>query len=404
LLIKPQAREQARALVGAAALGSVVGLAIGGAYLAGGLARESAAHIRLERLAGAAANGFSEAALHKATGDDAVLALASTHDPFVLGTDAEKDRQAAALADRLQARRAVRERHAALRLASAAVASPAASPASAEKPILVSTAAIRAAEPFHMRGALDQTRDLECLTQAVYYESRGEPRSGQQAVAQVILNRVRHPGFPKSVCGVVFQGVKSGGCQFSFACDGQPHHPLENAAWLRSEAVASEALDGQVMSEVGDATHFHAAGRSTGWGAGLFKVAQIGAHVFYRLSGRADTPSRSAEPMGQRPVFASLSISGGPALASKASAELIASASHVVEEAASAVETVAKSAAAEVKGQGSAAKPALAERAAADKSAAEKPSEKAADRPVPDKSSSERPSEDIKTASLAVPG
>jgi len=345
LFIKPQARENVRALVGAAALGSTVGLAIGGAYLAGGLARATVVHAQIQRLAGAASGGFSDTALASATAtsDQAVLAIAKAHDPAG-GADADlKDRRVAALVDRLEARRAAREPAAGPLLADAAsVSAPLARPA-----VVKASISRAAAEPFHLRGALDQSRDLECLTQAVYYEARGESRAGQEAVAQVILNRVRHPAFPKSICGVVFQGAKTGGCQFSFACDGQPHHPLENAAWRRAEKVAAEAMDGQVMAEVGDATHFHVAGTGSSWSAGLLKVAQIGAHVFYRFGGRNGSAAmfhHEAEPSDaatQRPVFASLGLSSGGSTGPTA-AKLIASASAAVQEAASAVENAAK--------------------------------------------------------------
>ena len=153
-------------------------------------------------------------------------------------------------------------------------------------------AAIRAAR---IPGAVD------CLTDAVYYEARGESASGQAAVAQVVLNRVRRAGFPKSVCGVVFQGVADQSCQFSFACDGAMRLAREPAAWRRAHAVAQRALDGSVMQEVGDATNFHVARLGQIWGSGLVKVAQVGAHVFYKLTGhgtfvahgtvRAITPS-----------------------------------------------------------------------------------------------------------------
>lgn len=333
-----------RALVGAAALGSTVGLAIGGAYLAGGLARATVVHAQIQRLAGAASGGFSETALNSATGDQdqAVLSIAKQHDPFASGEPDGHDRQVAALVDRLQARQAAR---------SGASTVPT---AGNDQPVVLKANFVRhtmaeAAEPFHLRGALDQSRDLECLTQAVYYESRGESHSGQQAVAQVILNRVRHPAFPKSVCGVVFQGSKTGGCQFSFACDGQPHHPMESAAWRRAESVAAEALDGQVMAEVGDATHFHVAGSGSNWSAGLLKVAQIGAHVFYRFGGHNGAPSMfHGQPLPsdgsatQHPMFASLALSSGSSSAPSAS-QLIASASAAVEHAANVVESAAKS-------------------------------------------------------------
>ena len=354
MLIKPQARENVRALVGAAALGSTVGLAIGGAYLAGGLARATVVHAQIQRLAGAASGGFSDTALASAASgqDHAVLAIAQAHDPLAVPADDIKDRQVAALVDRLEARRAVRS-DGAVTTQAVAVAQIQTStrPARAPERAVVMKASLvqpkltaAAAEPFHLRGALDQSRDLECLSQAVYYEARGESKAGQQAVAQVILNRVRHPAFPKSICGVVFQGARTGGCQFSFACDGQTHHPMENAAWIRAEKVASDALDGQVMTEVGDATHFHVAGAGSGWNR-LLKVAQIGAHVFYRFAGHAGSSAmfhREAEPsisVQPHPVFASLGLGAG---SSADASNLIASASAAVHRAATTFENAAK--------------------------------------------------------------
>jgi spore germination cell wall hydrolase CwlJ-like protein len=126
---------------------------------------------------------------------------------------------------------------------------------------------------------------LDCLTDAVYYEARGESDRGQAAVAQVVLNRVRRNGFPKSVCGVVFQGASEHACQFSFACDGAMRQDREPAAWRRARGVAQRALDGVVMEDVGDATNFHVARLGQIWGSGLVEVAQVGAHVFYKLTG-----------------------------------------------------------------------------------------------------------------------
>src|SRR6202007_1851665 len=84
--------------------------------------------------------------------------------------------------------------------------------------------AIRPMRPFMFSGAAaDHDRAVQCLSQAVYYEAAREPLKGQEAVAQVVLNRVRHPAYPKSVCGVVYQGsAKLTGCQFTFTCDGSP--------------------------------------------------------------------------------------------------------------------------------------------------------------------------------------
>jgi len=108
-----------------------------------------------------------------------------------------------------------------------------------------------------------------------------------RAVAQVVLNRARHPAFPASVCGVVFQGSeRTTGCQFSFTCDGsmQARRPGA-AAWARARAVAAAALGGVIDTRVGLATHYHADYVVPVWRSGLVKLAQVGLHLFYRWPG-----------------------------------------------------------------------------------------------------------------------
>jgi hypothetical protein len=300
-----------RAIAGATVLGSLVGFAIGGAYLAGGLAHTAVLHARISKLADAAHVGFSDRALSLAAADaPGALAIARRHDPEALISDSAHDRRLEAWVDRLQARRG------------------AVVPPRPEAPMLV-RASLPGVEavvsravaiaPFRMRGALDQSRDLECLTTAIYYEARGESAAGQAAVAQVVLNRVRHRLFPKTICGVVFQGATFGGCQFSFACDGSTRRGVDTGAWDRAKRVAAQALDGSVSSEVGDATHFHVAGIRAGWGPQLARVAQIGAHVFYRLRGQSADTAFNGEVQPSAMVASSVpSPYSGPALASLA--------------------------------------------------------------------------------------
>ena len=140
--------------------------------------------------------------------------------------------------------------------------------------------------------------DLDCLTQAVYYEARGEGEAGMRAVAQVILNRVRHPAFPKSICGVVYQGgYRRTGCQFSFACNGAMGGRVENWAWKRSRNVAESALSGFVMRAVGTATHFHTTSVQPDWAGRLNRIATIGTHIFYQFHGRgARLPAQIPSP------------------------------------------------------------------------------------------------------------
>jgi spore germination cell wall hydrolase CwlJ-like protein len=124
-------------------------------------------------------------------------------------------------------------------------------------------------------------RDLDCLTDAVYYEARGESADGQAAVAQVVLNRARHPDFPKSVCAVVFQPREEGGCQFSFACDGSMARPLEPTAWREARFIAARALGGYVMTAVGRALDFHVSATGRERDAQPGTVARLGHHVFF---------------------------------------------------------------------------------------------------------------------------
>lgn len=148
------------------------------------------------------------------------------------------------------------------------------------------------AKPFVLTsGADDRSRALTCLTQAIYYEAGFEPTKGQEAVAQVVLNRMRHPIFPHTVCGVVFQGSElKTGCQFSFTCDGSLARAPQPAAWARARKVAEQALNGFVLKDVGSATHYHTDWVVPWWQSTVTKVARIGAHIFYRWPGALGMP------------------------------------------------------------------------------------------------------------------
>jgi spore germination cell wall hydrolase CwlJ-like protein len=132
----------------------------------------------------------------------------------------------------------------------------------------------------------DRERALNCLTQAVYYEAAGEGADGGRAVAQVVLNRMRHPGYPASVCGVVYQGAeRPSGCQFTFTCDGSLAHQPDADGWRRAWKVAEDALSGSVYAPVGWATHYHANYVLPTWASSMAKNAIVGAHLFYRWAG-----------------------------------------------------------------------------------------------------------------------
>ncbi|MGI8840965.1 MAG: cell wall hydrolase [Caulobacteraceae bacterium] len=152
-------------------------------------------------------------------------------------------------------------------------------------------------KPFYLPAAgPERERALLCLTQAIYYEAALEPTAGQEAVAQTVLNRVRHPAFPHTICGVVYQGAQQPGCQFSFACDGARQRTPIAPFWQRAAAVAQQALSGFVMPAVGAATAYHADYVFPRWGPTLVKIAQIGAHIFYRFPGPAGQPGAFRQP------------------------------------------------------------------------------------------------------------
>lgn len=261
----PHARADWRVLVSAAVIGSGVGMALGAAYMAGGMARAADDHSRVSRIAGSADGRFSDQVLLSQTAgmDAGVLRLAQAHDPFSR-QGAERDRQAAMFD---------------LGLRKADLKEDAAKPSAA--------------------------RELDCLAQAVYFEARGETQQGQAAVAQVVLNRVKNPNFPKTICGVVFQGAASRGCQFSFACDGSMRRRLDAGAWSRARKVATRALSGAVAADIGSATHFHTTGVAPAWGAHMKRVAQVGLHVFYRFNPRG---------VSNAPIFVSNPVEHTPAL------------------------------------------------------------------------------------------
>ncbi len=173
---------------------------------------------------------------------------------------------------------------------------------------------------------VDQMRALTCLTQAIYYEAASEPDDGQRAVAQVVLNRVAHPAYPNSVCGVVYQGSERvTGCQFSFTCDGALNRVPSRMFWLRAENVARAALAGYVYRQIGLATHYHTIAVHPYWAPSLHYLMTLGAHRFYAMKGPAGSSGafNTAVYTGNEPAAAPRPRSAGPA-ASDASLDPLA--------------------------------------------------------------------------------
>lgn len=140
--------------------------------------------------------------------------------------------------------------------------------------------------PLIQPAAVTSRSAEQCLAQAVYYEAAGQPLAGQRAVAQVVLNRMRHPAYPKSVCGVVYQGSeRRTGCQFTFTCDGSLARKPSRNGWDVADRIARAALSGSVEPAVGTATHYHADFVVPYWSSSLQKLVTIGNHIFYRYPG-----------------------------------------------------------------------------------------------------------------------
>lgn len=147
---------------------------------------------------------------------------------------------------------------------------------------------------FAGRSALDRVRALSCLTNAIYYEAANEPEEGQRAVAQVVLNRLRHPAWPNSVCGVVYEGTERADlrCQFTFSCDGSMGRAPVGDRWARARRVAERALNGEVFTPAGLATYYHTLTVFPAWARQMHASAIIGAHIFYRAPGADGMPQR----------------------------------------------------------------------------------------------------------------
>lgn len=165
---------------------------------------------------------------------------------------------------------------------------------------------LQIARPFRIAGIGDPSgaeRARQCLALAMYYEAGFEGQGGRMAVAQVVLNRVRHPAFPNTICSVVFQRSANNVCQFTFACDGALQRPRLPGLWNQTLIEAAAALGGSVYAPVGMATHYHADYVFPYWAPKLEKIATVGTHVFYRwprgwgLRGAFNAVYDGAEPM-----------------------------------------------------------------------------------------------------------
>jgi hypothetical protein len=163
-----------------------------------------------------------------------------------------------------------------------------------DQPVVQVVQAPAIPEPISVRGASGDTvlasllAEHKCLAEALYYETRGNTQDGQKAVAEVIFNRIRSGNYGSSICAVVYQGAKTGSCQFSWACNGALQAAREPVEWRQAQVMAARILTGE--EHLGDLTQgavgFHAVYVNPNWGPQYIRTVEIGGHVFYRRAGR----------------------------------------------------------------------------------------------------------------------
>lgn len=141
----------------------------------------------------------------------------------------------------------------------------------------------------HLDAAHSAARARQCLAEAIFYEARSESVAGQMAVAEVVMNRVRHRAYPNTVCGVVYQGSeRTTGCQFTFTCDGSMERAPYGRGWAQSQLIAEHALMGFARPVTNRATHYHTTAVDPYWNDNLVRTRRIGSHIFYRFPNRSE--------------------------------------------------------------------------------------------------------------------
>jgi hypothetical protein len=155
-------------------------------------------------------------------------------------------------------------------------------------PLTQPLGAITAPQSATELALLRMLADQRCLAEAMYYEARGEGAAGEEAIAEVVFHRTHARGYPRTICGVVYEGASLGACQFSFACHGEGQRPKEWSAWHQARMLAAKIMAGAVPLEnvTEDAISFHAIDVEPGWNEHLQRTIQIGNHVFYRRAVR----------------------------------------------------------------------------------------------------------------------
>ena len=123
---------------------------------------------------------------------------------------------------------------------------------------------------------------MTCLSRTIYWEAKNEGADGMEAIANVVMNRIGHKGFPSTICGVVKQGHEQGACQFSWWCDGRSDDAEEEKSYAIAKEIARKALNRQLTDRTGGAMYFRQRKAKPSWSAEYIKTVEVGEHVFYK--------------------------------------------------------------------------------------------------------------------------
>jgi spore germination cell wall hydrolase CwlJ-like protein len=150
-------------------------------------------------------------------------------------------------------------------------------PATKEK--IITKTEVQAVDPA---GQAPMNEAITCLSRTIYWEAKGGSTADMEAVANVILNRIGHEGFPGTICEVVKQGSEKKACQFSWWCDGRSDHAEEESAYATSKEIARKALNQQLPDQTHGAMYFHDRNVKPEWATKYIKTAETGKFLFYK--------------------------------------------------------------------------------------------------------------------------
>ena len=141
--------------------------------------------------------------------------------------------------------------------------------------------------------ASDANNDIYCMAQNIYFEAGNQPLAGKVAVAQVVVNRTRHPNYPTTACDVIYQAKWKENwlgkmvpirnqCQFSWFCDGKSDDPVDSPTWMLSLKVARDVMQGAYGDITEGSTHYLADSVYPYWADSLNQTVVINNHIFYK--------------------------------------------------------------------------------------------------------------------------